>query len=202
MNRLNLRAALAAATLCLAFGALGAACNDDPEVDCPEGYSKSGKLCTEDEHEDSGEPVTAGERKDARAEDSKDAGKKEDEDAGHDDAGGGQTDSGSDASQPMDSGTDASSDAGDGGTKDGGDGSTPTTPECDSTHACPSSGYFCMANKCVSSCTQTQCPTNATCGLTRGAPVCTCNSGYLPVTTGGRLTSCTRDIACSDLNCD
>lgn len=205
MNRSYPRAAFAAAALCLALGVVGAGCSDDPEIDCPDGYRKEGNLCLQDERADSGEPVTAGERKDARAEDpqpSNDAGTKESEDSGSEDASStSQSDSGADASTPMDGGADAA-DASDGSTKDSGSGNDSAAPGCDATHACPSSGYFCMANKCVSSCTQTQCTANSTCGLVRGAPVCTCNSGYLPVTSGGRLTSCTRDVACSELGCD
>jgi hypothetical protein len=49
-------------------------------------------------------------------------------------------------------------------------------------------------------CEQTRCDANATCGLTRGAPVCTCKSGYLPMGSGTRPT-CVRDLACSELNC-
>lgn len=72
--------------------------------------------------------------------------------------------------------------------------------ECDNAHPC-SAGYVCTNAKCTSACEQTSCDRNATCALSNGAPVCTCNSGFLTQGTGTSVT-CIADVACTELKCD
>lgn len=72
--------------------------------------------------------------------------------------------------------------------------------ECDSNRPC-SAGYSCVDAKCVSACEQTKCDPNATCAISAGAAVCSCNNGYI-AQGSGKNPSCVRDVACSELNCD
>ncbi|HTU64169.1 MAG TPA: hypothetical protein VMF89_37145, partial [Polyangiales bacterium] len=75
-------------------------------------------------------------------------------------------------------------------------------PECDATRMC-STGYTCTGGQCVSRCAQTSCDANATCSLNAsGAPVCTCNTGFLSMTGTGGAVTCMRLQACTDLGCD
>jgi hypothetical protein len=81
------------------------------------------------------------------------------------------------------------------------DANTPSQPvgECDKSRPC-SVGYTCIESKCVSACEQTKCDPNATCAISGGAAVCSCNGGYIAQGAGAN-PSCVRDVACTELNC-
>jgi hypothetical protein len=204
MHRFKFHQPSAARALCLLLLASLAACEADTTL-CPEGFSKSGKLCLE---QDDGSNATAGEH-DAASErpesQQSDAGSvSSTSDAGSSDAGA-QSAPSMDASREDAASTSDASSAPDATISDAAapavDATTEPTPECDAVHACASTGYSCMNNKCVSACAQTRCDANATCALVRGAPVCSCNRGYLPMGSGSALT-CARDVGCEALNCD
>jgi hypothetical protein len=59
-----------------------------------------------------------------------------------------------------------------------------------------------MEGSCVSACMQTQCDLNATCSLMSGAPLCTCNRGYIATSGTGTGVICAQDLACAQLGCD
>lgn len=91
-----------------------------------------------------------------------------------------------------------------GGALDAGDGDAGpiTMAECDTARPC-TLGYSCMAGLCISLCAQTTCDANATCTVNAsGAPVCTCNSGYLSMTGAGGAVTCMKTQMCTDLRCD
>lgn len=73
--------------------------------------------------------------------------------------------------------------------------------ECDATRAC-NAGYVCSTGKCVSQCEQTRCDANATCALMSGAPICSCNTGYIATSGSGVNVVCAQDRQCSELGCD
>jgi hypothetical protein len=74
-----------------------------------------------------------------------------------------------------------------------------TTGECDRTREC-SPGFTCIAGKCASVCVQMTCDPNATCAVSAGVPVCTCNGGFVAQGTGA-APRCLKDTACSELGC-
>jgi Sushi repeat (SCR repeat) len=203
MHRFNVRNSSAARALCLSLLTLLAACEADTL--CPEGFRKSGALCLE---EDDGNNAIAGGYDASRAdpEVTSDASTSTTSDSGSADAApdtvsaldaaAGDAASASDAGSSLDANTTTSDAA-----LPVADAATEPTPECDAVHACGSTGYTCISNKCVSACAQTRCDANATCALVRGAPVCSCNRGYLPMGSGSALT-CARDVGCEELGCD
>lgn len=200
---------LSVSALCLLLASF-AAC-DSSEITCPDGFEKSGKVCLQEDDS----KATTGDRDAGKGTPPPDPSRPDDNDAGQSTSGsdaGPVTDSGSDPAPSMDGSTpDAGSSTDAGSTPDSGktsddagptkDSGTPPTTECDAQRACPSTGYSCVNNKCVSACVDTKCDANATCALVRGAPTCSCNRGYLPMGTGNSLT-CTRDVGCEQLNCD
>jgi hypothetical protein len=193
MHRFKTRAAHLAPALYLALLALSSGCDSD--VNCPEGFHKSGQLCLEDNREPviAGEPDSAVPGGEPRVDASLDVG-----DSGQTDAST-ETPPAGDAAASDAAASDAA-DLGDASALDAAGSNDGSTPECDSTRPC-SAGYACVNNSCASACATTQCEANATCGLRRGAPVCSCNAGYLPSNSSGRVT-CVRDVACAELRCN
>lgn len=165
------------------------------EPECPPGYDKVMKLC---KRQDGGLGLLDG----AVVEGDEDAATPPSRDGGQEAA------MGEDAVAPQ-PGSDgsASNQESDGGAAADGSlpdaGATPeggVAPECDQLNRC-SAGYSCAGGKCVSACAQTQCDPNATCALVAGAAACTCNAGYVTVTSGA-TKACVKDRACEELGCD
>jgi hypothetical protein len=175
-----------------------AACAD---FECPEGTFKVGGLCLKTE---AGVEVSADEAGVFAAQ--RDAGSGPDAFAGAvTDTGLATPEGGLDGGTqptvqaPMGSDT---SDAGNASAPSGADGGASTAPmgECDQSRTC-SPGYACMNARCVSACEQTRCDPNATCAINAGAPVCTCNNGYITQGSGTGAT-CAADVSCAQLACD
>jgi hypothetical protein len=183
MYSAHVRSALAASILFL-----WAAC---AEPECPDGFDKMGKVCRR--HDAGVDAVNAGDsgrEGDAAQISAPDSGPQ---------PGGGAIDGSANSSSGIDGGT-ASVSASDATTTTAPDsGATEVSAECDNSHPC-STGYSCTASKCISACAQKTCDPNATCSLTSGSAVCTCNSGYVAMAGTGNV-ACTRDVACQELGC-
>ncbi len=171
------------------------ACASCGEPQCPDGFDKVGKVCRR--HDASIDPaVTA------------DGGSEDDEDASTSTASETARDAAVAAADARDGGAQPSMVLEDARTPDLRDATQGTTieagvepmPECGPARAC-GMGYTCDAGKCVSACAQKQCDPNATCSLMNGAPVCTCNSGYIATSGSGGAVVCTADRSCAELGC-
>ena len=70
------------------------------------------------------------------------------------------------------------------------------SPECSAARACPD-GYECMNDACMDKCLLRTCDVHASCALSGGDVVCTCQAKYLQSEAG----SCEPDGACEALGC-